>query len=60
MACDSPDTCSQVGCDACGLYPIVGDRWRCRDCPERIGFDLCGACHTEVRPPLGSLKRLLF
>ena len=34
-----------VGCDSCGLYPIVGARYRCLDCPEAIGFDLCGACH---------------
>jgi len=34
-----------VGCDACGSYPIVGARYRCMDCPERVGFDLCGTCH---------------
>lgn len=32
-------------CDGCGAYPIVGERWRCRDCPEKIGFDICGECH---------------
>lgn len=33
-----------VGCDSCGVYPIRGRRWRCADCPEAIGFDLCGMC----------------
>ena len=33
-----------VGCDACGQYPIQGQRWRCRDCPEAVGFDLCQLC----------------
>lgn len=34
-----------VGCDFCGMYPIVGDRYRCKDCKEEIGFDLCGDCY---------------
>ncbi|CEM29614.1 unnamed protein product [Vitrella brassicaformis CCMP3155] len=37
----------QVGCDGCGRLPIVGARYRCRDCHERVGYDLCGACHRE-------------
>ncbi|CAL0299508.1 unnamed protein product [Lupinus luteus] len=28
--------------DFCGMYLIVGDRYRCMDCKEMIGFDLCG------------------
>lgn len=36
-----------VGCDVCGQYPIVGRRYRCLDCPESIGFDLCGVCHDR-------------
>jgi hypothetical protein len=36
-----------VGCDCCGLYPIVGRRYRCTDCPEAVGFDLCGTCHDR-------------
>lgn len=34
-----------VGCDRCGCLPILGRRYRCMDCPDSIGFDLCGACH---------------
>ncbi|KAI9112177.1 hypothetical protein K1719_016700 [Acacia pycnantha] len=34
-----------VGCDFCGMYPIVGDRYRCKDCKERVGFDLCADCY---------------
>lgn len=36
-----------VGCDACGMFPIVGDRYCCRECTEKIGFDLCGTCYNK-------------
>ncbi|KAL8092869.1 hypothetical protein AgCh_034932 [Apium graveolens] len=35
-----------VGCDFCGMYPILGTRYRCKDCVEVIGFDLCADCYT--------------
>lgn len=35
-----------VGCDYCGMYPIIGKRYKCRDCFEAIGFDLCGGCYN--------------
>ncbi|CAA0823877.1 E3 ubiquitin-protein ligase PRT1 [Striga hermonthica] len=35
-----------VGCDSCGMYPIIGDRYRCKDCVEQIGYDLCRDCYT--------------
>lgn len=35
-----------VGCDFCGMYPIIGNRYRCKDCVEAIGFDLCGDCYN--------------
>ncbi|KAF2296441.1 hypothetical protein GH714_038018 [Hevea brasiliensis] len=35
-----------VGCDSCGMYPIIGDRYQCKDCVEKIGFDLCGDCYN--------------
>ncbi|MEW5310858.1 MAG: hypothetical protein WDW38_002619 [Sanguina aurantia] len=41
---DSIYTWYQVGCDACGAYPIKGRRYRCTECPESIGYDLCGSC----------------
>jgi hypothetical protein len=28
------------------IYPITGDRYRCCDCKEFIGFDLCGDCYN--------------
>mmetsp|Transcript_28607 Transcript_28607/g.54704 ORF Transcript_28607/g.54704 Transcript_28607/m.54704 type:complete len:424 (-) Transcript_28607:398-1669(-) len=37
-----------VGCDLCGLYPIRGARFQCADCPQEIGFDLCGQCNQDV------------
>ncbi|KAK8462648.1 hypothetical protein SEVIR_1G242900v4 [Setaria viridis] len=36
-----------VGCDSCGEYPIHGKRYKCKDCTELIGFDLCGACYES-------------
>lgn len=36
-----------VGCDGCGMYPIVGDRYCCRECTEKIGFDLCRTCYDK-------------
>ncbi|CAL8468593.1 g8133 [Coccomyxa elongata] len=36
-----------IGCDFCGQYPIVGKRYQCLDCPERVGFDLCKACYER-------------
>jgi len=37
-----------VGCDHCGQYPIVGERYRCVECSqtEKMGFDLCGRCNS--------------
>ncbi|XP_078173339.1 proteolysis 1 isoform X2 [Carex rostrata] len=35
-----------VGCDNCGLYPIKGKRYKCMDCKEEIGFDLCESCYS--------------
>ncbi|XP_074304696.1 E3 ubiquitin-protein ligase PRT1-like, partial [Silene latifolia] len=41
-----------AGCDYCGMYPIVGDRYRCQDCVEKMGFDLCGDCYkTSSKRP---------
>ncbi|PIN06477.1 hypothetical protein CDL12_20969 [Handroanthus impetiginosus] len=28
------------------MYPIIGDRYRCKDCVEQIGYDLCKDCYT--------------
>lgn len=36
----------RVGCDSCGMYPIIGDRYKCKDCVEAIGFDFCGDCYN--------------
>ncbi|KAL1536186.1 E3 ubiquitin-protein ligase PRT1-like [Salvia divinorum] len=34
-----------VGCDYCGILPITGVRYKCKDCVEKIGFDLCESCY---------------
>ncbi|CAI9762774.1 unnamed protein product [Fraxinus pennsylvanica] len=36
-----------VGCDWCGMYPIFGERYKCKDCVEKIGFDLCEGCYKS-------------
>ncbi|CAL5020849.1 unnamed protein product [Urochloa decumbens] len=36
-----------IGCDSCGVFPIRGERYKCRDCTELIGFDLCGTCYKS-------------
>ncbi|KAL0020958.1 hypothetical protein WJX79_008557 [Trebouxia sp. C0005] len=36
-----------VGCDSCGLYPIKGRRFKCQNCPDKVGFDLCGSCYDR-------------
>lgn len=28
------------------MYPIIGDRYRCQDCKDKMGFDLCGDCYN--------------
>jgi hypothetical protein len=43
---NGPDVHIGVGCDSCGMMPIKGDRYRCIDCKEAIGFDLCGDCYN--------------
>ncbi|KAJ6824151.1 E3 ubiquitin-protein ligase PRT1-like isoform X1 [Iris pallida] len=37
-----------VGCDSCGMYPLRGKRYKCKDCTEAIGFDLCEACYNTT------------
>ncbi|KAI3459644.1 hypothetical protein Pfo_016307 [Paulownia fortunei] len=36
-----------VGCDYCGMCPIIGLRYKCKDCVEKIGFDLCEGCYNS-------------
>jgi len=36
-----------VGCDTCGMFPIVGKRYKCKDCKELIGFDMCEVCYSS-------------
>jgi len=33
-----------VSCDGCDAYPIIGLRFKCKDCPD---FDFCSTCHVE-------------
>ena len=39
-----------VQCDSCGMLPIVGPRYHCKDCKDMLA--LCGSCHDEGAEPL--------
>lgn len=34
-------------CDSCSMSPIVGIRWKCKECPEQEQVDLCNDCITK-------------
>lgn len=43
-------------CDLCGVEPIQGARWHCRDCPPDNSVDFCSCCSnilfkTETHKP---------
>ncbi|KAK1591573.1 hypothetical protein Q3G72_009738 [Acer saccharum] len=44
---NGPKVHAGVGCDFCGMSPIIGERYKCKDCVEKIGFDLCEACYKN-------------
>lgn len=44
---EMPEIHAGAGCDYCGVMPIVGKRYKCLDCQESIGFDLCGTCYEK-------------
>lgn len=45
LSSNGPNFHAGVGCDFCGMSPIIGKRYKCKDCTEKIGFDLCEACY---------------
>jgi hypothetical protein len=48
------------GCDGCGVYPIEGTCYKCADCSEQIGYDVCGECHANgvhQRPDSGRFNQ---
>lgn len=44
---------SNVTCDGCGVYPIVGSRFKCS---VRENFDLCETCETSQIQPFPMIK----
>ncbi|EOY05316.1 Proteolysis 1, putative [Theobroma cacao] len=46
-----------VGCDYCGMSPIIGERYKCKDCVEEIGFDLCESCYKSPVKVLGRFNQ---
>ncbi|EFJ48446.1 hypothetical protein VOLCADRAFT_117640, partial [Volvox carteri f. nagariensis] len=47
-----------VGCDDCGMFPIIGRRYRCVECTEVVGYDLCGACYDRGAAGRGRFNQL--
>lgn len=39
------------------VLPIVGNRYKCIDCKEKIGFDLCGDCYSIRSEFLGRFNQ---
>ncbi|KAH3824260.1 hypothetical protein DPMN_126093 [Dreissena polymorpha] len=37
---------NSVTCDICTISPIVGTRWKCRECPN---YYMCSACYEDHR-----------
>lgn len=29
------------------MIPIIGERYKCKDCSEEIGFDMCESCYNN-------------
>ncbi|XP_022848728.1 E3 ubiquitin-protein ligase PRT1-like [Olea europaea var. sylvestris] len=45
------------GCDSCGMYPIIGDRYRRKECVEEIRYDLCEDCYMTHSKILGRFNQ---
>jgi len=43
-----------VECDLCGMYPIIGDRYKCSICED---WDCCAACEPQHDHPLIKFKK---
>ena len=41
-----------ITCDGCGAVPIIGYRYRCKNCPNH---DICEACHERWDNGKGSM-----
>ena len=45
-----------LGCDGCGVFPIIGPEvYRCMNCMEAIGYDLCTKCYEHEKANVGEL-----
>lgn len=43
-----------VECDLCGVYPVIGDRYKCSMCED---WDCCPACEPQHDHPLIKFKK---
>ncbi|PWA93063.1 Zinc finger, RING/FYVE/PHD-type [Artemisia annua] len=46
-----------VGCDMCGMYPIIRERYMCKYSTEKCGYDLCGDCYNAGSSLPGRFKQ---
>ena len=49
---EAPELHRSVTCDGCGVSPIRGGRWKCRECDD---FDLCDSCYGASARKSGGL-----
>ena len=40
-----------------GMFPLRGPRFTCLDCPEAIGYDLCGMCYDSEAGAKGKFNQ---
>eukprot|EP00891_Asterochloris_glomerata_P004333 jgi/Astpho2/4333/fgenesh1_pg.00065_%23_18_t len=46
-----------ICCDACGLFPIKGRRYKCTTCGGPPRYNLCGDCHDAGRHGTGRFNQ---
>jgi len=46
-----------VGCDVCGKTPIVGLRYRCLECLDVCGYDVCSDCYQKGGSVIGRFNQ---
>ncbi|KAL3680176.1 hypothetical protein R1sor_023132 [Riccia sorocarpa] len=46
-----------VGCDGCGMFPMIGRGFHCMGCERVPGYDLCLSCYESQTTPAGRFNQ---